>query len=532
MLFTPKIHRFFFNLALIIIACSLPFSVFTVSVGTFTLVINFLLEGDWKNKLSSLKENKALWISLLIYLPVLYSFFYSSNSAIAIKELRLWVPFLLVPPTVAMSKPLSRDEFKRIMLLFVLAVIVASLISTTFLTTTASSQLIDVRQISMYISHIRFALMVNLAIAILIHFIVFDNQQPKIYSTIMLVLVLWFIVFLFILQSLTGIVMLLLLVLLGFIWFYKSSKSSVARFVLITFGFSLLFIIISAVTHRIDKFYTRNTIDIKKLPALTINGNPYQHDTAKLVYENGNLLYINICTPELKQQWENKSELAFDGMDKKGQQLNQTLIRYLTSLGLTKDSVGISMLSKEDIQLIESGATSVIFKDSKFGLDTRIYQLLWEFDSYSKEGSIGNSSVIQRFVYFKSAWYVIRSNPWFGVGWGDIMESLNRYYEDNNVNLSKELRFKPHNQYLTVWASAGIVGLAIFLVGLVVPYVLRKKYKNFLALYFLMMIMVSMLNEDTFETHIGISLAVLFSSLFIFGFHFSPKANESDSSAS
>lgn len=532
MLFSSSFHRWVYIVALAITACSLPFSPYTASIGIIAMLVNFVLEGNWGFKLLIFKGNKVLWISYLLYLPILYSAFYSSDFSVTIKELRLWLPFIVVPTIVALSRPLNNKEFKWIMLLFVLAVFVASIISSTYLFSISSELVIDVRQISLFISHIRFSLMVNLAIAIIIHYVVFDNGLKKNHKFLLSMVILWLVVFLFILQSFTGIVMLSLLVFLGFVWLYIKQKGQVVRFVLASTFFSLLFIVVSAITHKVDRYYTRNNTDFSTLKQSTVNGTPYLHDTARRVYENGNLLYINICGPELREQWTRRSIIPFDSLDKKGQPLNHTIIRYITSLGYTKDSVGIWKLTDEDIAFIENGATSVVFKEGKLGIDTKIYQLLWEIDAYRTEGSVSYSSVIQRLVFAKAAFHVIKSNFWFGVGCGDIQESLNKYYKDYELGLPENLWFMPHNQFLTVWVSSGFVGLVIFMVALLVPFILRKRYKYFLSLYFLLMIMVSMLSEDTFETHIGITLAVLFSSLFTFGENFSSNINEPSSSKS
>lgn len=529
MLFSLKVHRSVYILALAIIVCSLPFSVFTTSVGVITLAVNFLLDGNWQNKLEAFRRNKLLWIFLLIYLPILFGFFYSSAISIAINDLRLWLPFVVVPTVVALSSSLNVKEFRVVLLLFVLAVMVATIIGSIHYLAISSAPAVDVRQISKFVSHIRFALMVNLAIAVLLHFVFIDSFFTKQHRFIMIIAAVWLIVFLFILQSLTGIAMFFVLLGLSFIWTFIKIKNSVARFSLASIGLAILFILISFITHRVDQYYTRNTIDYNQLPDFTVNGNAYMHDTAKLVYENGNLLYVNICHSELKKEWERRSSFDFDGSDQRGQCLSQTLIRYMASLGLTKDSVGIWKLSLNDISSIEKGVTSVVLKNG-FGINARIYQTLWEIDSYLTEGTIGNSSVVQRVVFAKAALFVIRNNFWFGVGTGDVLTSMNDYYLQEGVNLADGFRFMPHNQYLTVWAATGLFGFVIFLIASVLPFVLAKKFKHFLPLYFLLMIMISMLNEDTFKTHIGVSLAAIFYSLFIFGFSFAPDINDSEPS--
>lgn len=528
MVFSHSVHHRVYIIALAITACSLPFSPYTASIGIISMLVNFILEGQWRLKLNTFKGNRALWISYLLYLPILYSAFYSSNIPITIKELRLWLPFIVIPTIVALSRPLNPKEFRLIMLLFISAVLLASIISFTYLVSISSQLVIDIRQISLFISHIRFSLMVNLAIAIIIHYVIFDYGLKRIPKFLLSIALLWLVAFLFILQSFTGIVMFFLLILLGFAWLYIKQNRQVFRFVLASIFLSLFFIVISAITHKVDRYYTRQKVDLSQLKQTTVNDKPFQHDTLRKVYENGYLLYINLCYSELRNEWAKRSSLPFDGLDRKAQPLSHTIVRYITSLGYTKDSVGIWKLSDEDIVFIENGATSVVFKENKWGVYTRIYQLLWEIDAYRTQGSVSYSSVMQRLVFAKAALHVIKDNFWFGVGWGDVQESLNQYYKQYELGLPRNLWFMPHNQYLTVWVGAGFIGFAIFIVALLLPFILRKKFKYFLPLYFFGVIMVSMLSEDTFESHIGITFAVLFGSLFIFGDNFSPRTNESN----
>ncbi|MCB8965022.1 MAG: O-antigen ligase family protein [Bacteroidales bacterium] len=529
MIFTPKAHRLLYILALAITACSLPFSVYTTSIGTIILVANFLLEGNWRFKAEAIKTNKLLWISLLVYTPLLYSFFYSTNTAIGLKELRLWLPFVFVPIVVALSNKLNHTEFQFILLSFVLAVFVATAISTTYLLGIASELVIDTRRISLFISHIRFSMMVNLAIAILIHLAFSNNHFKKPIRILFIAVAIWLTAFLFVLKAFTGIAMLALLVAMGTIWILIKQRNRIVRFVVTSIALSMLLIIASTITHKVDRFYTRHRVNLTQLNPTTANGNPYTHDTLRKIYENGHLLYINICYPELRNEWQRRSTVPFDSTDAKGQPLSQTIIRYITSLGHTKDSAGIWKLDSLDINLIEHGATSVIFKESTTGFDARIYQLLWEFDAYRSERNISYSSVVQRMVFAKAAWFVVKNNFWLGVGWGDIRDSMSQYYQQYEPSLPETLWLMPHNQYLTVWTGSGLLGLIIFLIALCVPFVTKKMYRHFLPLYFFAMVMVSMLNEDTFETHIGITFATIFISLFIFGDTFPHKPDESKS---
>ena len=66
----------------------------------------------------------------------------------------------------------------------------------------------------------------------------------------------------------------------------------------------------------------------------------------------------NINDEELDREWNKKSKVYVDGPDKKGNNLRYTLLRYMASKGLRKDSAGIVSLSPQDIANIECGNTN------------------------------------------------------------------------------------------------------------------------------------------------------------------------------
>ncbi|MZP82064.1 MAG: hypothetical protein GT596_05005, partial [Bacteroidales bacterium] len=108
-------------------------------------------------------------------------------------------------------------------------------------------------------------------------------------------------------------------------------------------------------------------------------------------------------------------------------------------------------------------------------------------------------------------------NFWFGVGTGDFSKSFNEYYAVNEPNLNPRYWFLSHNQFLTQWVALGFIGLLLFLAGWFAPFIIERSYKDLLALSFMIILTLSMLNEDTLETHIGVSMVSLFYGLIVFG---------------
>ncbi|MEJ5316217.1 MAG: O-antigen ligase family protein [Tenuifilum sp.] len=515
-MFGEHFHQKVYLAALVVILCSLPSSIIGLSIGTITLVVNFLLSGNWAIKLQRLKSQPMVLVFMAMYLPILLSGLLSSNHRLGLEIVRLWLPVLLIPPIIAASQELTSKEFRLLLCLFILSTFIVTILGTyNYLTGDTA----DIRKISPFISHIRLALMVNLALAIMVYFIALQPPTKNLAVLLHLFVLIWFLFFLFLLASFTGILMLVLLIVLIVIK-YLFGLGSVARFVTITGLSTLIFLMLSYLLHKYDSMNTIRLSPENSPKTTTVNGNPYQHDLLSKETENGYLVNINICEDELRNEWPKRSNLSYDGTDKKGQPLRSTLIRYLTSAGLTKDSVGLSHLDSADIALVELGYTNTIFKKRVTGFDSRLYEFFYELNKFRQSGTLTGGSVLRRLIYARAAWHVIKGSPILGVGYGDLPTAMNQFYDIYRVDLPQSYRFMPHNQYLTIWASAGIIGLAVFLLSLSLPFLFSSNLKAMPVLYFWVMVLISMLFEDTMLTHTGISFVAVFSALFLFGHSF------------
>lgn len=509
-------HRKVYLIGIALVMCSLPASTIGVSVGFITMTINFLLSGQWNQKFQRLKQKPYVWIFVAMYFPMLVSGLLSQNHSMGFEIMRLWLPVLLIPPIVASAEEFNAKEFKLILSLFILSTLVVTFIGVFSYFTL---ELTHTKKVSPFISHIRLALMVNLAIAILFDYSARHKEARQVNRLLLVFLMGWFTFFLIILNSFTG--MLMLVILMVFIACrYLSKLKAVYRFVAITGLAVVIFIPFSYVVHKYDSMYAIRLTPDNKPKQLTLNGNPYLNDTLSTETENGYLVNINICDEELRTEWPKRSALPYEGSDKKGQPLRSTLIRYVTSVGLTKDSTGLSMLDSVDIALVESGYTNTLFKKRVMGFDSRFYEFFYEINNFHRTGTLTGGSVLRRILYAGAAWHVIKANPLFGVGYGDLLTAMNQFYDIRNIDLPQAYRFLPHNQFLTVWASAGIFGLIIFILSFTLPFFSSENFHAFPVKYFWVIVMVSMLFEDTMLTHIGISFVAVFSALFIFGCNF------------
>ncbi len=521
MIFNQRVHRFFFIFGIALALCSMLYSPFLLSVGFFTFSINWLLDGNWLIKYQRIKNNKAVWAFALVYFSIAFSFFYSQNLSRSLAELRVWVPLLVAPLVISTSDPIKRGEFRFLILTFSTAVFVSTVIGFVYYIRDYNYLGQDVRYLSPFILHIRFSLMALTSVFAIGYMVFKDGYFSNIFIKILLLLLaLWFICFIFILQSLTGIVILFTLGLMILLWWAFKVKEHLIKYPIFVLVFMIILISSSFIAHSIDKYFTRHPINYKSLPSQTVNLNSYYHDTLSNQYENGYLVWINVCASELREEWSRYSKIPYDGKDKAGNQIDQTIIRYLTSKGLTKDSVGLSRLDSVDIRLIENSVSSSIYREHKAGIYPRLYQLFWEIDAYLTRGQITGSSIIQRFIYTKTSLKIIRDHLFWGVGVGDGKDKLFEYYEKYEKNLDKESWKTSHNQYLNVLIASGLIGFFMFMFGLLYPFFYRRRFKLFLPFVFMILILLSMLSIETLERHIGASFVALFYSLFFFGYHF------------
>ena len=137
-------------------------------------------------------------------------------------------------------------------------------------------------------------------------------------------------------------------------------------------------------------------------------------------------------------------------------------------------------------------------------------------NEYKKSGDPSGQSLGQRIEYLITGWHIIKRNFWFGVGTGDVEIEFNKQYDLDNSLLKKEWRLRTHNQLLTFFITFGIFGVIWILFCLFIPPVIEKKYSHFLFTIFFLIGILSMLNEDTLETHVGVSFFAFFYSFFLF----------------
>lgn len=510
-------HRKIYLAGLTLLVLGMPLSVFLISVSQFILVGNWIAEGDFRRKWSVLKSRRGLAVFLLLFAIHLLWLVNTSDFNYALKDIRIKLPLLILPLVIGTSHSISIKEFKFVLLGLVCSTFIGSLISTGIYLGFSSIELEDSRQLSPFISHIRFSLIINVSIFVLLGFSIGKRISSSTKEKIIyFILAVWLFLFLFILKSLTG----LTVVFIG-IFIITAVKTWRLKnlFIKIPLAILLVLIILLPIKYfinKIDSFYDFEKFDSTKLEYYTQSGNIYFHSQNPKRVENGTYIDLYISWKELIPEWEAKSNIPFDSLDNKSQPVNNTLIRYMSSKGLRKDKEGFAQLSDKDIKRIESGITNYKFEEIP-SLDNKIYELIWQVDVYLKEGNPSGHSVIQRLEFLKAAFVLIEDNFWFGIGTGDLMQDYKTQYSKMQTQLQEKYRLRAHNQWVSFWVSFGLIGFLIAVFAIIYPVFKEKRQHDYYFLIFALTAFLSMLNEDTIETQAGATFFAFLYSFLIFG---------------
>ncbi|MCK9421021.1 MAG: O-antigen ligase family protein [Bacteroidales bacterium] len=537
-------ERFWYITSLCIIIASLPFSKFGQSFGQFMMAGGWIVERFDYRKLRSYLALQSFSGKLLLFLP--YTFYlgfegigkgfvqfyrnkpalifssilflhlagliFTSDFGYAFKDLRTKLPILLLPLFFSTSEAFEKKGFHRFMLLFILAILVRSVYNAWLIQT---NQYIDIRDVSRNISHIIFGLLLTMGIYSLLFYSIKKGLFPSWLRLLFIPVLLWFIFYLILSQSFTGFaISILTLMILIPILIFKTRKrwfkiSMVILILLISTGFFFYFRAI------INDYYKANPIDFTRLEQYTSRGNKYINNIYAPQTENGNYLWIYIQWDELRESWNTRSKIPFDSVDKKKQPIAYTVIRFLTSKGWRKDADAVEKLTPAEVEAIEKGVANAVFLE-EFSIRGRVYEFLHGFENYRETGNPTGSTLMQRLEFWKASFGIIRGNWLYGVGTGDMNIAFQEQYEKMHSKLAPDQRWRSHNQFLSIFIGFGIFGLVWFLVAILYPPFLQRRYGDFFIIVFLIISFLSMMTEDTIESQTGVVFFTFFYSFFLF----------------
>lgn len=496
------------------VCIGMPLSNGINSICQAALAINWLAEGNFIFKFNSFKKNKAALVLCSFYVMHLLGLLYTTNFSYGFEDLNKKVPLLLFPLVLSTSRPLIDKEKKMVILMFMLAVTASTFNGTYKL---ISHKLVDIHDISQFIAPVRLAMMIALSVFLLGYY-VFTNKFSFL-SVIFFLWMTWLFIFLFIMQSLTVVIIVLIICLA--LLLYASFRAIRRKKILLGLSVIILFAagIICSVGYviRFNHTYFPNvdSMDFGKPDSVTVNGNLYEGHTWGDNTENGHYIVKYLCWKELKHEWNKRSKIPYDSADLKGNPIQSTLVRYLTSMNLRKDSAGVWALSAKDINAIELGIPNYRF-NSISSMNYRMYQVFWEIKDYQNGGDVNGHSVTMRLTYWNTAIALIKRRPVIGYGTGNVRMAFDNYYDETHSKLAKDWRLRAHDQYLEIGVGFGSMGILWFIFSIFYPGIKTKKIFTYTYFVFWMIFMLSLFTEDTLETEAGSTFYGFFNSFFLF----------------
>ncbi len=469
------------------------------------------LGSNISGRFSMYLHNKPAIIFSSIYLMHLLGLLYTSNFHYAFKDLRIKLPILLFPLIMAGLPKLNFKQVKTIFTVFILTLTFGIILS---FIKYFKGDYTDVRELSPFISPIRYSLNVLLGIFILIYFMLYDKTVSKPLKLLSLLLTGVFFYFLTIIESITALGIFTVIVFVFAILHLSKLKSRFLKLSIATVLIVIPVVFAYDVYTIVEKAITVPEIDIKKLDKYTARGNKYVHNL-KMGIEDGKYVGIYICPKELKEEWNKRSKLDYEGVTEGGEKLKYVLIRYLTSKGLRKDASGVDSLTDWDIRKIEEGVANINYITHP-GIKSRVLKIILGYERYKKSGDPSGNSVMQRYEYLKGSFLLIKKHPLLGVGTGDFEDILFAEYKEIGSKLKKKYIFHPHNQFVSITIMFGILGLLWFLYSLFYPPVKLKAFDDYFFLSFFIMIILSMLSDDTMDTQAGATFFAFFYTFLLF----------------
>jgi O-antigen ligase len=128
-----------------------------------------------------------------------------------------------------------------------------------------------------------------------------------------------------------------------------------------------------------------------------------------------------------------------------------------------------------------------------------IDQVKYQFASEPevRQGEI-DTAPQDRFYMWRGAWEIIKEHPWIGVGTGAYRTVLNARDPDPNASLIAH----PHNIFLYMGVSYGLMGMVVFIWFLYVTMVNGWRKKDEPEGYFLICVVLVMVTTGFFNTQI------------------------------
>lgn len=504
-----RIFEYLMFLFLVLFVISLPTSRAFVSIAQILLAANWLAECSFKAKFHRLKNNSASLYLICVFFVYALGLIWSQDLSHGLSVMRNKLPYLSLILVVVSSRPLNNERILTLPLLFAASVLFTSFAGALV---AFSETHTDPRDVSPFIPHIHFSMMILMTAIFLPWFIRRISANNKWYFA-SLAISAWLIVFLFIMGTLTGIIALFIMI--GYLLIRDLIrrpgvvKSVIFGAVIVVAGIISIFVM----RQIAEPIYRQVDPQHQEYLELTARGNAYEHDEGMELRENGHLVFAFIAEDELRNAWKQRSDFGFDSLDQAGNELKYTLYRFLSSRGLRKDEAALEMLSDEEVKAVEQGIPNYLYMEWP-NVYVRIHQTFWEIYTYRQTGNPTGHSFTQRLEVWRAGILAAKMQPVFGWGTGGHILAIHTGLDLIDSSFDAFVLRHVHNQLLHLVIMLGITGLiAIF--ALYYMFIRQSGALKHLPFnIFIVIVLVYMLGNSPLDSQMSLNFILFFALYF------------------
>lgn len=142
-------------------------------------------------------------------------------------------------------------------------------------------------------------------------------------------------------------------------------------------------------------------------------------------------------------------------------------------------------------------------------LHNKISYMRYDLQEYQR-GNINDRSDAMRLLSMQIGLDIWQQHPIIGCGAGDLKTETFGIYERKYPQITPANYRLPHNQFIWVMATTGVVGLILFLAAFFYPFVATGLYRQWLAAVLFIALFSSFFTEHSLEEQMGTAFYLIF----------------------
>lgn len=107
----------------------------------------------------------------------------------------------------------------------------------------------------------------------------------------------------------------------------------------------------------------------------------------------------------------------------------------------------------------------------------RVKYIRYEAGYFQKAHYLPGGNDAVRVISLKAGWSVMLQNPLQGTGFGDVPAAANEWYRIHYPEMQKQDKVYPASEWLMYGAGAGLPGLLVFTVCMLIPFLTRVRHQ-------------------------------------------------------